>query len=297
MRIVKLKGGLGNQMFQYAFAKLIEKRTGDEVKIDFSAYTSLKNDIVRVPRIAKFKLSLPTADDSDLNSICKFNHKGDSLSLKYKVGIYAEKTFNRKYFFEPNRAFIDPASLTSYSYFDGYWQSYRYIDEVKSNIVEEFTPNYELSENTKKAMTQMQCENSVFIGVRKGDYTADKKSIAHYGNFDSAYYLTAMKKIAEKVENPKFYIFSNDVEWCKKNLDWGGYNIVYREPEQQTDDFEELMLMSSCKHAIIVNSTYNWWGAYLINNPDKIVCCPQKWFFDDAPIDIVPKEWIKISVL
>ena len=145
-------------------------------------------------------------------------------------------------------------------------------------------------------MEQMQKENAVFIGVRKGDYAADKKSIEHYGNFDSQYYLAAMKTIASKVENPKFYVFSNDVEWCKKNLDWGGYNIFYREPEQQTDDFEELMLMSSCKHAIIVNSTYNWWGAYLIKNPDKIVCCPKKWFFDDAPIDIVPDSWIKHSI-
>ena len=295
MRIVKLKGGLGNQMFQYAFAKLIEKKTGDTVKLDFSSYNQLKNDVGRVPRIAKFKLTLDSATFDDIDSICKFKHRGDSLSLLYKVGIYAEKTFNKKYFFEPDRAFIDPLSLLDHSYFDGYWQSYKYIAEICDIISEEFVPNYQLSEKTLHAMAEMSKENAVFIGVRKGDYTADKKSIAHYGNFDSAYYLAAMKIIAKKVANPKFYIFSNDVEWCKENLDWGDYNIEYREPEQQTDDFEELMLMSSCKHAIIVNSTYNWWGAYLIKNPDKIVCCPEKWFFDDAPIDIIPNEWIKVK--
>jgi hypothetical protein len=238
---------------------------------------------------------LDSATFDDIDSICKFKHRGDSLSLLYKVGIYAEKTFNKKYFFEPDRAFIDPLSLLDHSYFDGYWQSYKYIAEICDIISEEFVPNYQLSEKTLHAMAEMSKENAVFIGVRKGDYTADKKSIAHYGNFDSAYYLAAMKIIAKKVANPKFYIFSNDVEWCKENLDWGDYNIEYREPEQQTDDFEELMLMSSCKHAIIVNSTYNWWGAYLIKNPDKIVCCPEKWFFDDAPIDIIPNEWIKVK--
>ena len=294
MKIVKLKGGLGNQMFQYAFAKLVEKKTGDTVKVDFSAYSSLGTDVIRVPRIAKFILSLESASSEDIASICLFKHTGNSLSLFYKGLIFAEKTINERYFFEPNRAYISPDLLMRYDYFDGYWQSYRYIDEVKDGILADFIPNYELSENTRKTMEQMQRENSVFIGVRKGDYTADKKTIAHYGSFDSNYYLAAMKCIAEKVENPKFYIFSNDVDWCKKNLDWGGYNIVYREPEQQTDDFEELILMSSCKHAIIVNSTYNWWGAYLIKNPHKIVCCPQKWFFDEAPIDIIPKEWIQI---
>ena len=295
MKIVKLKGGLGNQMFQYAFAKLIEKKTGEQVKLDFSAYGSLKDDVIRVPRIAKFRLSLESASQDYVDSICMFKHRGNSLSLLYKAFIFAEKTFNKKYFFEPDRTYISPEKILKYDYFDGYWQSYRYIDEVREEILKDFVPNYELSENTKRTIAQMQSENSVFIGVRKGDYTADKKSIAHYGNFDSSYYLAAMKKISEKVENPQFYIFSNDVEWCKKNLDWGGYHVIYRELAHQTDDFEELMLMSSCKHAIIVNSTFNWWGAYLIKNPDKIVCCPKKWFFDDAPIDIILDDWLKLD--
>ena len=107
-----------------------------------------------------------------------------------------------------------------------------------------------------------------------------------------------MKKISEKTENPIFYIFSNDINWCKQNLALdNSFKIVYREPEQQVDDFEELMLMSSCKHAIMVNSTYHWWGAYLIKNKNKVICCPKKWFFDDKPIDIIPNDWVVIDTV
>ena len=293
MKIVKLKGGLGNQMFQYAFAKLIESRTNDEVKLDFSAYNRLGDDVIRVPRIGKFNLSLQSATKQEIESICKFKHYGNSLSLRYKIGIYAEKTLNRKYFFESDRSFIDPAILIDNLYFDGYWQSYKYTDEVGDIIRKEFVPNYELSSKTAKFIDKVHKENSVFVGVRKGDYASSKKAIQHYGNFEQEYYLGAMEIISSRVDNPVFYIFSNDVAWCKQNLNWGEYNVVYREIEDQVDDFEELMIMSSCKHAIIVNSTYNWWGANLIKNPNKIVVAPKRWFFDNASIDIVPENWIK----
>ena len=98
-----------------------------------------------------------------------------------------------------------------------------------------------------------------------------------------------------RVENPVYYIFSNDIEWCKKNIVWGVRDVRFREKEMQTNDFEELILMSSCKHAIIVNSSFNWWGATLIRNIEKIVCCPEKWWFDDKPIDIIPENWVRIK--
>ncbi len=296
MRIVKLKGGLGNQMFQYAFAKVLEKNTGDTAKLDFSAYKSLNGDMIRVPRIKKFNIVLETANEKDLRSILKFRHEGNSLSLKYKAGILAENLFNRKYYFERNRAYVPLESIKDYKYYDGYWQSFKYVDDVFDEISKEFSVKPgSLSSSTKNTMKTMDEQNSVFVGVRKGDYTADKKSMNHYGNFDSVYYKSAMDYISARVDNPVFYVFSNDIPWCKDNIDWGNNAIVYREPEEQTDDFEELILMSSCKHAVIVNSTYHWWGAKLIKNPDKIVCCPQKWFFDNAPIDIVPDNWVKID--
>ena len=296
MKIVKFKGGLGNQMFQYAFAKALRKETGDEVRLDFSAYESLHNDSVRRPRVERFKLSLKSASESDIKKICMFPHKGNSQSLMYKMGIYLEKTLNGKYIWEETRAFTPMEKLVKYDYFDGYWQSYRYVDTVKNELKKDFIPE-KLSDKTLETIKRISGQNAVFVGIRKGDYTESRHAQRHFGSFSVNYYLSAMEKISETVENPVFYIFTNDTAWCKKNMDFGEYNVIYREKEDQTDDFEELILMSSCKHAIIINSTYHWWGAYLIENKDKKVYCPKKWFFDDKPIDIIPHDWKVIKTI
>lgn len=292
MKIVKLKGGLGNQMFQYAYAQLLHGLTKEDVKLDLSSYTGLKNDAVRVPRLLKFRVSLPVADEKEIRAAHLFRHSGNSLSFQYKVMIMLESILNRKYFREKNRAYIEPETIAGHTCFDGYWQSWRYVERVADVLREEFVPNYDLSESTRAQMAVCKGQNAVFVGVRKGDYTSNPE---HYGKFSNAYYLAAMQEIERSVPNPVYYIFSNDVAWCQEHMDWGGREVHYRLPEQQTSDFEELLIMASCRHAIIVNSSYHWWGAYLMENPEKIVCCPQKWFFDDKPIDIIPPSWRRIA--
>lgn len=291
MKIVKLKGGLGNQMFQYSFALLLQSISSDEVKIDLSYFKGTRDDDVRIPRIQKFSLSLEDASSEDIAQICHFSHNGNPLSLKYKAVNYLEWKLNPKYYFETNRAYVDPEGIKKYVYFDGYWQSYKYVDKIKEMLSSDFIPNYNISKKTLEFINKISNEESVFIGVRKGDYDSRP---THYGSFSSTYYNRAISYISERIDNPVFYIYSNDVSWCKENIDWKGHNVTYREKEDQVDDFEELMTMKSCKHAIIVNSTFNWWGAYMISNPNKIVCCPQKWFFDGKPIDIIPDNWIRI---
>lgn len=291
MKIVKLKGGLGNQMFQYSYAKLLSSLTDEEVKLDFSSYKNNNGDTVRVPRIAEFDITLKECSQADLKNVNFFNHIGKYSSLKYKAGIWLESKLNSKYYLAP-REYIDPNKTLKYSYFDGYWQNVDYVEPIKKELFSEFIPRKTLSDNTMKMIQTVEKQNAVFIGVRKGDYTAEKR---HYGSFGSDYYKIAMEYIAKRVESPVFYIFSNDVKWCKRNMDWGNFKVIYREPEQQTSDFEELILMTHFKHAIIINSTYHWWGAYLIQNKEKIVCCPEKWFFDHCYIDIYPKQWVKMT--
>lgn len=296
MKIIKFKGGLGNQMFQYAFAKYVEKNTGDTSKLDFSAYAELFNDEIRKPRLLKFNISSSVATDNDINQLTVLNHKGNSLSLTYKIKILFEALFNKKYYFEWKRGiFIPFLKLNKYAYFDGYWQSINYIEPIKDLLIREFTPNYELSCKAQKQIVDIQSQNSVFVGIRKGDYTVNASARKHFGIITNLYYLKAMEFIASKVDNPVFHIFSNDIEWCKQNLDFKDYKVVFRNKEMQTDDFEELMIMSSCKHAIISNSTFNWWGAYLIKNPNKEIVCPLRWFNDNTPINIIPERWNKIE--
>lgn len=292
MKVVKLKGGLGNQMFQYAFAKLLEKKTGDIIRLDYTSFQSLHKDTVRVPRIEKFSLSLLSATEEEINENCVLRHKGNSQSFFYRVGIFLENKLNRNYFLEPDRAYVLPEKIMSNNYFDGYWQSWRYVKEVADELKVDFKPNYILNRKSIMMQDSLQKQNSVFVGVRRGDYSKEKN---HYGEFDLDYYKRAMLYIADRVSNPVFYFFSNDIDWCVTNIKFKEFNICIRESEQQFDDFEELMVMRACKHAIIGNSTYHWWGATLINNSKKIVCCPEKWWFDDKPIDIIPGNWIKIK--
>ena len=291
MKIVRIKGGLGNQLFQYTFAKIIEQIAKEEVRLDFSSYKTLVNDPVRKPRLLKFNTTLQVATQEEIDSVCLLPHRTNSLSTVYKIGIFAENLLNRTYFFEKNREYLNPEQLKKYNFYDGYWQSWRYYAQISEIIKKDLTPNYCLDEKTVLTQKQMSRENSVFVGVRRGDYSKESR---HYGTFTPAYYHKCMEYISQRVEDPVFYVFSNDIDWCKDCLSVQDFNIHFRELEDQVDDFEELMLMNSCKHAIIINSTYHWWGATLIDNSSKIVCCPEHWFFDVDNIDIYPNGWVRI---
>jgi len=186
-------------------------------------------------------------------------------------------------------------TLKKFLYYDGYWVAWKYVEEMNDILRTEFVPNYELSKKTKKTIEIVQKQNSVFVGIRRGDYLNTKNKMNKiFGTLGPDYYLRAMKYISERVEEPVFYIFSNDIEWCKNNLELDGYNVNFRESEMQTSDFEEMMIMASCKHGIIANSTYYWWGAWLGNNKEKIIVTPEKWTIEDRKIEILPPNWIGI---
>lgn len=292
MKIVKIKGGLGNQMFQYAFACLVQKTYGEQVSIDMSAFEESNDDVIRRPRLLKMNTRLKIASQDEINQEKVFKFKFKYGSLLYKVITGLELVINRKYFFETNREYIPIEEMREYSYFDGYWQSWKYVNQVWDILKNDFLPNYDLSKKTKMAIEDVRNTNSVFIGIRRGDYVADKK---RFGSFDNRYFQKAMNYVEERVENPVFYVFSNDIDWVKNNIDFKDRNVIFREKEDVIDDFEELMIMSNCKHSIIINSTFHWWGARLNDYDGKIVVAPDKWFFDNGKIDIVPPHWKTIS--
>lgn len=291
MKIVKLKGGLGNQMFQYAFAKYLQVNTNDTVGIDLSGYVNDSDDLIRKPRIKKFDISLPTVSTDELRSVCKFDHSNFNSTYKYKAKIILEILLNKNYFFEQKMMPENLDKIKKYTYFDGYWQSWKYINEIYGDIKKDFLPKYPVSESTRQAIEEVKTVQSVFVGIRRGDYLKFKKL---YGEFSINYYLSAMELLESHVKSPVYYIFSNDIDWVKQNMDFGNREIVYRENENVIDDFEELIMMSNCRHSIIQNSTYHWWGARLNYYDGKIVIAPKNWFYDGTKIDIIPPGWIKI---
>lgn len=295
MKIVKLKGGLGNQIFQYAFAKNIEMLIGEEVKLDISAYEIRKNDSIRKPRIFEFKIVENIADKSQIKQICKISHDYDLLSLQYKLSVQLETLINHDYFFRRDCSYIPIDQISKFKYFDGYWQSWKYVDAVKKTLREELIPRKGLSPKSRDMMEILKNQNSVFIGIRKGDYSSSWIVRRKYGKFDVKYYLEAMQYISNLIENPVFYIFSNDIEWVKKSMIFEGFNVHYRDKDEQVSDFEELLIMASCKHSIIANSTFHWWGAWLNDYPQKIVIAPDKWFANGWNDEIIPPEWMKMK--
>ena len=142
MRIIKVKGGLGNQMFQYGFAKYVEMLTGEAVKIDMSSYEAEIEDKIRKPRLLKYNISLDIASLSEIKRIRKFQVKGSPLSIEDKIKNILEAIFNSKYYMESDRAYRKPESLLKYMYLDGYWQSWRYLVDIEDQLRKEFTPNY-----------------------------------------------------------------------------------------------------------------------------------------------------------
>ena len=292
MRIVKIKGGLGNQLFQYSFAYLLQKKTQEEVKIDMQTYRDLMEDSVRRPRLLEMNTTLGVASEKEIRDVCIFKHTGNMLKKSYKIGIAAEGVLNPKYYFERDRRYREIDGLLKFQYFDGYWQAWRYVDETWNELAGQFQPKHDLHPSTIKMIEEVSGVNSVFIGVRRGDYLGRE---SHFGSFGQDYYDQAIKIIKEKVPNPVFYVFSNDVPWVRNHLKFDDCNVIYREPQDVIDDFEDLLIMAACKHAIIINSTYHWWGARLKDYDGKIVVAPKQWFFDQKPIDIVPPAWIRVS--
>lgn len=298
MKIVKVKGGLGNQMFQYAFHRLLQEQYHcEDVKLDLKYYGDKGVDDIRLSRLGRMNTKYEAAEDVELRRVCLFKHEGNPLSRAYRIKIALDAKLNRKYYFENNRAYRDVTKLLDYQYYDGYWQSWRYLEPIAEKLKKEFTCDT-LSDKTRGYMEYFGSRDSVFVGIRRGDYFDNEKLANHYGRTDVEYYRSAVEYMKQRLGNPVFVFFSNDLPWVKEHLNGqvlglDADSIMYRETEDIVDDFEELFVMRSCRHAIITNSTFNFWGAWLMDNPDKIIAAPKDWFKDDKPIDIIPDSWVR----
>lgn len=300
IKIVKIKGGLGNQMFQYAFHRLLQEKYGcTNVKLDLNYYGTGGVDDIRLSRLMRMNTRFEAATDAELGQVCLFRHTGKPLTRLYRLKVGMDAKLNRRYFFERNRAYrdVDKENLLDYQYYDGYWQSWRYLEPIADKLRQEFACDT-LSEKASGFARQFADMQSVFVGVRRGDYFDNEKLANHYGRTDVDYYRRAVEYMKQKLENPMFVFFSNDLPWVKEHLSPATLGLdpaalIYREKADITDDFEELFIMSACRHAIITNSTFNFWGAWLKDSADKLIIAPADWFKDGKPIDIIPDGWLR----
>lgn len=286
MIIVKIVGGLGNQMFCYAYAKSLEQK-GHEVKIDISAFETYK--LHGGYQLDKYNI--------DLNSSTKEeNSKFYTNSLIYRV-MRKLNIGNPKIIKEKSLLFdYKLLNIEDGCYLDGYFQCEKYFKDIREIILKQFTINQDISNYTKEIKNKIQnFQNSCSLHIRRGDFV-NSTNINIHGACDIEYYKKAMKYLEEKVVNINYFIFSDDIEWVKENL--AIQNAIYIDSKEKRIPHEDIYLMSLCKNNIIANSSFSWWGAWLNQNEKKMVIAPKRWFADDKlesqSKDIVCESWVRV---
>jgi hypothetical protein len=180
-------------------------------------------------------------------------------------------------------------------YLDGYWQSEKYFREIKDVIRSEFQVKYPQDTKSQEIGKVISSTQSVSVHVRRGNYASNPRVNSHHGTCAVEYYQECAKTIEGKLSSPHYFVFSDDIAWAKVNLDFH-YPTTFVDHNDPSHDYEDLRLMSMCRHHIIANSTFSWWAAWLNANPDKIVLAPRQWLNDPAidTRDLLPSNWIRV---
>ena len=287
MIITKIIGGLGNQMFQYAAGYALSRRLNQPLKLDISDYKNYK-DRVYLLNIFNHGSKILSCFQSTIYKKSNKYHK----KLLYNI-------FNNqrlKYIKQPNRnynTFFD--SLHGNVYLDGYWQSEKYFLPYADEIRKIFNLELKLCKSSSIILKKIISSESVSIHFRRGDYINDIKVNNRYGVCSLQYYKKSINYFLKRFKHINFFIFSDDILWVENNLPKMN-NVHFVKHEEECHPYEEVFLMSKCNHNIIANSTYSWWGAWLNNNPAKIIIAPEKWFKDTQIVikDLIPENWIKL---
>lgn len=292
MVYVRLWGGLGNQLFQYAmgYAKAMENNT--QLKLDISYYETERK---RTPKIHNFKINFSEilVDKKILNRTKLLQRKNINRILRIPKISILKLPEGFRYFKESRLKFVEKYKTFNYKsvYLDGYWQCEKYFKKYKDDLLSQFNLITE-SEDFKNLSNEMGGCQSIAIHVRRGDYILeDKNWFSKLYILDLNYYKCAIEKVQSLFNNPRFYFFSDDIDWCQDNFSYLK-SSEFVSSKYCFTDYEELMLMSKCKHQIIGNSTFSWWGAYLNKDDSKYVIAPDRWFGNR---NIIPSNWHKID--
>jgi hypothetical protein len=283
--IVKVNGGLGNQMFQYALYRSF-KEIYLNTKLDVIFFENYhKHNGFELERIF-INLKTEYANPMEVNELS--DSKADLISKIRRKLFGVKQTHYREEYLGYNNDIKDNMINM---YFEGYWQSEKYFSDIEKVVRNEFTfMPFDKEENILISYRMSQT-NSIGIHIRRGDYVEHP---LYSGICTIDYYQMAIEYMKNSIEDPYFYVFSDDILWCKNTLkittlveyiDWNKGNNSYR----------DMQLMSLCKHNIIANSTFSWWGAWLNSNPNKIVVAPKRIINSKNDIvDLIPEKWIRI---
>lgn len=280
--IVNLAGGYGNQLFCYAFGYAIAKEKNALLFLDTSMQDNL---IARELEILNLNIQYEGRITYPIKRNLFSRLVINGLNKKRALGFQTKKYYERNASIYENEVYNVIGKTV---YYEGNWQSYKYFQQYRKELLNILTPNTSRGHEIEKIRNLLMNTNSVSIHVRRGDYVSIGCDIT------MEYYDKAINLAKNKFENPIFYVFSDDIVFCKeyfakyKNL----VNFCYLEYKSDNYTVDDMYIMSACRNNIIANSTYSWWGAWLNTYENKIVICPKKGMWQG---DFYPDDWIKID--
>lgn len=309
MIITLFGGGLGNQMFQYAFGRSISIKNNQPFKLDYHRYEDTRTDSNKGDRIFelnKFNIVGEIASMDEIENFYKY-YKPNTLIRRFFVKYYGYKYKNKPFYIkpfimEPEEHYTNASfNLLDYKFKDvyirGFWQSEKYFKEIEDIIRKDFTLKGKQNKEYYNMLSKIENSDSISVFVRRGDFVNLPELQKTYYECPPIFFQKAIDIIANKCKNPKIFITSDDIEWVKKNISFP-HPTEYLNNSKFTD-IQALVLMSACKHAILSNSTFAWWGGWLNQNPNKIIVTTKKWFLNEEKNKkriehLIPKSWIKI---
>lgn len=292
MIISNVIGGLGNQMFQYAFGRARSLELGVSLKLDLADFSDYRlHQGFELARV--FSGEFVEASEEEVKSILGWRRF--AISRRVLAKQVSSKFRGKKLIVEPFSGYWPGSSqISDDSYLQGYWQSDRYFSRHAEIIRRDFAFAAPLEGENLDNAEQIKKFNSVSVHIRRGDYVTNPKTRAVLQSCQLDYYLAAVDWIRKRVSEPHFFVFSDDIGWADVNLNLQG-NIYFIDNNVGGNSYFDMQLMSLCSHHIIANSSFSWWGAWLNPSHKKIVIAPRRWFVDDRDTSsLCPDEWVRL---
>lgn len=291
--IAQLQGGLGNQLFQYATARSLSLSKNASLLFDHGWYKQHYQDVT--PRELQISLLNTKGVLISYEPPIKRPKRIRRIAQKFwplNPYIFAEQTPYR-FDFRLSKA---PAFNQQNLYLMGYWQSYKYFEDIRSILLSELTPKSPLNPKYQDYLKKMRATSSVMIHVRRGDYVHLSSAAKVHGFIGLNYYQIGMNKLLEQNSNIEFFVFSDDLEWAKSNLPFQEKISFIESIDSDDAVVQELELMTHCKYHLIANSSLSWWGAWLRKENGGTVICPKHWTNDLNMNwdDLLPNAWERI---
>lgn len=293
MIISSIIGGLGNQMFQYAAGRALSLERGQPFRLDVSGFADYGlHHGFELQRVYDYSAEIAT--EAEVRSILGWQF----LSVIRRAVSRPGFAFLRRpgFVVEPHFSYWPGINNVSQDcYLSGYWQSEKYFQNVAEVIRSEFTYKCPLENRNSELADEISQVSAVSLHVRRGDYAKNSKTTAMHGLCSLEYYREAIQYVSVHVEQPYFFIFSDDIAWVKSNLKID-FPYQYVDHNHGSQSYNDMHLMSLCQHHIIANSSFSWWGAWLNPRPNKIVIAPLKWFASNqkSTRDLIPTSWVSL---